>query len=58
MNALPKTLTASPGGAHGTGTMAKGQIRSNKEARKPKAKAPKKANASKPSRKTLGISNA
>ena len=38
--------------------MAKGQVRSNKEARKPKAKAPKKTNASTPSRKTLGISKA
>jgi hypothetical protein len=35
--------------------MAKGQKRSNKEARKPKAKAPKKSNASQPSRKLLGI---
>ena len=31
--------------------MAKGQIRSNKEARKPKAKGAKKGNASNPSRK-------
>lgn len=38
--------------------MAKGQVRSNKDARKPKAKAPKKTNVSKPSRKTLGISKA
>lgn len=35
--------------------MAKGQIRSNKEARKPKVKTPEKTNASKPSRKALGI---
>jgi hypothetical protein len=37
--------------------MAKGQKRSNKEARKPKAKAktPKNSNASQPSRKLLGI---
>jgi hypothetical protein len=35
--------------------MAKGQKRSNKEARKPKAKAPKKSNASQPSKKLLGI---
>lgn len=38
--------------------MAKGQIRKNKEVRKPKAKPPKKTNASTPSRKTLGISDA
>jgi hypothetical protein len=38
--------------------MAKGQIRSNKEVRKPKAKPPKKTNASTPSRKTLGIGDA
>ncbi len=31
--------------------MAKGQIRSNKEARKPKSKGAKKTNASNPSRK-------
>jgi hypothetical protein len=31
--------------------MAKGQVRSNKEARKPKAKAPKKLNASALSKK-------
>ena len=36
--------------------MAKGQVRSNKEARKPKAKPPKKTNASNPTtRKLLGI---
>lgn len=35
--------------------MAKGQMRSNKEARKPKAKAPKKGNASQPSKKPFGI---
>jgi hypothetical protein len=35
--------------------MAKGQKRSNKEARKPKAKAAKKLNASQASRKLLGI---
>jgi hypothetical protein len=35
--------------------MAKEQKRSNKEARKPKAKASKKSNASEPSRKLLGI---
>ena len=58
MNARPKMSRASPGDALGTVTVAKGQVRSNKETRKPKAKAPKKANASKPSRKTLGISNA
>ena len=35
--------------------MAKGQMRSNKEARKPKAKAAKKGSASNPSRKgTIG----
>lgn len=33
------------------GIMAKGQLRSTKETRKPKAKAPKKTNASKPSKK-------
>ncbi len=37
------------------GNMAKGQKRSNKEARKPKGKAPMKSNASQPSRKLLGI---
>lgn len=31
--------------------MAKGQVRSTKEARKPKAKGPKKTNASNPSKK-------
>jgi len=35
--------------------MAKGQKRSNKEVRKPKAKEPKKTNASEVSRKTVGI---
>jgi hypothetical protein len=35
--------------------MAKGQKRSNKEARKPKAKVPKKSDASQPSRTLLGI---
>jgi hypothetical protein len=35
--------------------MAKGQQRSKREARKPKAKAPKKAIASQPSNKVLGI---
>jgi hypothetical protein len=35
--------------------MAKGQKRSNKEVRKPKAKAPKKTNASEVSKKTVGI---
>lgn len=35
--------------------MAKGQKKSNKEVRKPKAKAPKKTNASQPSRKIMGI---
>ena len=35
--------------------MAKGQKKSNKEVRKPKAKAPKKMNASQPSRKTMGM---
>jgi len=35
--------------------MAKGQKRSNKETRKPKAKAPKKTNASEASKKTIGI---
>ena len=34
--------------------MAKGQMRSNKEPRKPKAKGPKKGNASNPSLKGLG----
>jgi hypothetical protein len=34
--------------------MAKGQIRSNKEARKPKAKGPKKGNASNPSNRPVG----
>jgi hypothetical protein len=34
--------------------MAKGQKRSNKEARKPKANKPKKGNASAPSAKGLG----
>lgn len=33
--------------------MAKGQKRSNKEVRKPKAKGPKKTNASQPSRKAM-----
>jgi len=37
--------------------MAKGQKRSNKEVRKPKAKPPKKTNASESSRKLLGIGN-
>ena len=35
--------------------MAKGQKRSNKEARKPMAKEPKKTNASQMSRKLMGI---
>lgn len=35
--------------------MAKGQKRSNKEARKPKAKAPKDTSASQSSRKLIGI---
>jgi hypothetical protein len=39
------------------GKMAKGQKRSNKEVRKPKAKAPKKTNASEVSRKPVGIAN-
>jgi hypothetical protein len=34
--------------------MAKGQMRSNKEARKPKAKAPKKSNVSNHSNKGIG----
>ena len=34
--------------------MAKGQMRSTKEARKPKAAAPKKNNAANPSRKGIG----
>jgi hypothetical protein len=34
--------------------MAKGQVRSNKEPRKPKAKGPKKGNASNPSKKPVG----
>lgn len=38
--------------------MAKGQKRSNKEVRKPKAKAPKKTNASQLPRKTIGIRTA
>lgn len=58
MSVQPKTLRSNPGGVRGTGTMAKKQDRSNREASKPKAKAPKKTNVSKPSRKTLGISNA
>ena len=37
------------------GKMAKGRKRSNKEVRKPKAKAPKKTNASEPTRKPVGI---
>ena len=36
--------------------MAKGQKRSNKEIRKPKANAPKKTNASAPSSKSTGLS--
>jgi hypothetical protein len=35
--------------------MAKGQLRSNREKRKPKAKAPKKSKALNASNKTLGI---
>jgi hypothetical protein len=35
--------------------MAKGQKRSNKELRKPKASAPKKGNVSKPSTKAAGL---
>ena len=35
--------------------MAKGQRRSNKEVRKPKAKGAKKTNASNPSKKPVGI---
>ncbi len=35
--------------------MAKGQMRSNKEARKPKAKPPKKGNASNPTQKATGL---
>jgi hypothetical protein len=35
--------------------MAKGQRRSNKEVRKPKADKPKKTNASQPSTKTMGL---
>lgn len=35
--------------------MAKGQRRSNREVRKPKAKGPKKTNASNPSKKRVGI---
>lgn len=35
--------------------MAKGQRRSNKEVRKPKASLPKKSNASKPSTKGFGL---
>ena len=38
--------------------MAKGQLRSNREARKPKAKAPKKTIASNTSRKAPGIGKA
>lgn len=38
--------------------MAKGQLRSKREARKPEAKAPKKTIASNTSRKALGISKA
>jgi hypothetical protein len=36
--------------------MAKGQKRSNREVRKPKASTPKKANASAPSIKSRGLS--
>lgn len=35
--------------------MAKGQLRSNREKRKPKAKAPKKITASNASKRTLGM---
>lgn len=35
--------------------MAKGQRRSNKEVRKPKAAKPKKTNASQPSTKPMGL---
>jgi hypothetical protein len=35
--------------------MAKGQVRSTKEARKPKASKPRKNNASAPSRKAAGL---
>lgn len=35
--------------------MAKGQRRSNKEVRKPKAEKPKKPNASQPSAKPMGM---
>ena len=35
--------------------MAKGQVQSNKEARKPKAKPPKETSAPNPTRKLLGI---
>lgn len=38
--------------------MAKGQKRSNKELRKPKAIAPKKSNASAPSIKSRGLASA
>ena len=38
--------------------MAKGQRRSNKEVRKPKANAPKKSNVSNPSTKGGGLSKA
>src|SRR5689334_4383838 len=38
-----------------TGKMAKGQKRSNKEARNPKAKVPKKSSASEPSRNCSGL---
>jgi len=37
--------------------MAKGQRKSNKEVRKPKANAAKKSNASKPTTKAGGLSN-
>ena len=37
--------------------MAKGQKRSNKEVRKPKAEKAKKSNASQPSSKPMGLTN-
>jgi len=56
MSVRPKFLKSDRRGERGADAMAKGQVRSNKEVRKPKAETPEKPNASKPSRKTLGIS--
>ena len=54
----PKMLKTNQGMTGKADVMAKGQVRSNKEARKPKAKAPKKTNASNTSRKISGIGKA